>query len=155
MGVPYDRVVANIDYLLSIRPEHLRVFTNMIETTLMAPEIEANIRRWHARGVGSGSSVLVHRGGNVENFDELNYRPKHRTPIRICDLLYHKMYILYNGDVVLCCMDWRRQVIMGNVHEQSLKEIWRGERYQHFRRFHEEGRSEELDLCRTCSYVYN
>lgn len=155
MGVPYDRVVANIDYLLSIRPEHLRVFTNMIETTLMAPEIEANIRRWHARGVGSGSSVLVNRGGNVENFDELNYRPKHRTPIRICDLLYHKMYILYNGDVVLCCMDWRRQVIMGNVHEQSLKEIWRGERYQHFRRFHEEGRSEELDLCRTCSYVYN
>ena len=62
MGVSYDRVVANIDYLLSVRPPSLRVFTNMIETKIMAPEVEENIRRWHARGVGSGTSVLVNRG---------------------------------------------------------------------------------------------
>ena len=147
-------MVANIDYLLSIRPSDLQVFTNMIETTAMQPEIEENIRRWQEKGVVSGSSVLVNRGGNVENYDELNYRPVSDRPIRICDLLYHKMYVLYNGDVVLCCMDWRRQVVMGNVDTQSLREIWQGEKYQHFRRLHEEGRSEKLNLCKSCSFIY-
>jgi radical SAM protein with 4Fe4S-binding SPASM domain len=155
MGCSYDTVVANIDYLLSIRPPTLRVFTNMIETTIMQPEIEENIRRWISKGVGSGTSKLVNRAGNVRNFEELNYRPMHNEPVRLCDLLFHKMYVLYNGDVVLCCMDWRRNVVMGNVKQQSLRNIWHGEKYTHYRRMHEEGRSRELDLCATCSYVYN
>ena len=155
MGCRYDTVVNNIDYLLSVRPPTLQVFTNMIETVVMEPEIEENIRLWTARGVGSGSSKLVNRGGNVENYEELNYRPLHVEPVHACDLLYHKMYVLYNGDVVLCCMDWRRQVVMGNVGEQSLRDIWHGEKYRHYRRLHEEGRSKELDLCSTCSYIYN
>jgi radical SAM protein with 4Fe4S-binding SPASM domain len=155
MGCSYDTVVRNIDYLLAIRPPSLQVFTNMIETVPMQPEIAENIRRWVERGVGSGSSKLVNRAGNVRNFTELNYTPLHSEPVRLCDLLFHKMYILYNGDVVLCCMDWRRQVIMGNVKQQSLREIWHGERYTHYRRLHEEGRSKELQLCSTCSYIYN
>jgi radical SAM protein with 4Fe4S-binding SPASM domain len=155
MGVSYETVVRNIDYLLSIRPESLKVFTNMIQTAPMESEIEENIRNWQARGVESGPSKLVNRGGNVKNFDDLNYSPLGIGATHICDLLYHKMYILYSGDVVLCCMDWRRQVILGNVREQTLREIWDGEKYHHFRRLHEEGRSEELDLCATCSYVLN
>lgn len=155
MGVPYDRVVHNIDYLLSVKPQSLRVYTNMIETNPMAPEIDENIRRWRARGVESGPSKLVNRGGNVRNFTELNYRPLGSDPTHVCDLLYHKMYILHSGDAVLCCMDWRRTVIVGNVKEQTLRQIWNGERYRHYRRLHEEGRVGELDLCSTCSYVLN
>jgi radical SAM protein with 4Fe4S-binding SPASM domain len=155
MGVSYDTVVQNMDYLLSIRPESLRVFTNMIETLPMEPEIMENIHRWQQRGVQSGPSKLVNRAGNVSNFTELNYRPLGSEATHICDLLYHKLYVLYTGEVVLCCMDWRRKVILGNVREQSLRDIWRGERYQHYRRLHEEGRSSELDLCSSCSYVLN
>jgi radical SAM protein with 4Fe4S-binding SPASM domain len=64
------------------------------------------------------------------------------------------MYIGYNGDVLLCCMDWRRRVVLGNVRKQSLREIWLGDRYQHYRQLHEEGRVNELELCSTCSYVH-
>ncbi|MEM1323743.1 MAG: glycosyltransferase [Bacteroidota bacterium] len=155
MGISFDRVKRNIDYLLSIKPPSLQVFTNMIDMNEMKGEIEENIRHWMSKGVGSGSSVLVNRGGNLGNFEELNYKPQSDQPIKICDLLFHKMYILYNGDAVLCCMDWRRQVVMGNVMEQSIQEIWQGEKYQHFRRLHIEGRSEELPLCSTCSYCHN
>lgn len=154
MGLSYDKVKQNIDYLLSVKPESLRVFTNMIETEPMKGEIEENIRYWQSRGVQSGSSPLVNRAGNVQNFDELNYQPVNDKPVRLCELLYHKMYIGYNGDVLLCCMDWRRRVVLGNVGEQSIREIWQGEKYEHYRRLHEEGRIGELDLCSTCSYVH-
>ena len=126
----------------------------MIETEPMRGEIEENIRYWHSRGVQSGSSPLVNRAGNVENFVELNYKKHSEQPVRLCEHLYHKMYIGYNGDVLLCCMDWRRRVVLGNVRTQTLKEVWQGEKYQHYRRQHELGRSKELELCDTCSYVY-
>jgi radical SAM protein with 4Fe4S-binding SPASM domain len=154
MGLSYDKVKKNIDYLLSVKPPSLRVFTNMIETEPMKGEIAENIRYWQSVGVQSGSSPLVNRAGNVKNFDELNYKPVNPKPVRICELLYHKMYIGYNGDVLLCCMDWRRRIVLGNANEQSLREIWQGEKYEHYRRFHEEGRFAELDLCNTCSYVH-
>jgi radical SAM protein with 4Fe4S-binding SPASM domain len=153
MGLSWDKVKANIDYLLDHKPASLRVFTNMIETEPMRGEIADNIRYWHSRGVQSGSSPLVNRAGNVTNFVELNYRKHADKPVRLCELLYHKMYIGYNGDVLLCCMDWRRRVVLGNVRTQSLREVWLGEKYQTYRRLHEEGRSAELDLCNSCSYI--
>ncbi len=153
MGLKFDVVKRNIDYLLDVKPESLRVFTNMIETEPMRGEIEENIRYWQSRGVQSGSSPLVNRAGNVKNFVELNYKTVAPKPVRLCDLLYRKMYIGYNGDALLCCMDWRRKVVLGNVGQQSIREIWQGEPYQHYRRLHEEGRVAELRLCNDCTYV--
>ncbi len=154
MGLSWDQVKKNIDYLLDKRPPSLRVYTNMIDTVPMRGEIAENVRYWQSRGVQSGASPFVNRAGNVRNFDELNYRAHAAQPARLCELLYRKMYIGYNGDVLLCCMDWRRRVVLGNVRERSLREIWLGDRYQHYRQLHEEGRVNELELCSTCSYVH-
>ena len=129
MGISYDRVKANIDHLLDVRPPSLRVFVNMIETRLMAPEIAENIRYWESRGVQAGASPLVNRAGNVENFEELRYTPQGPKPVRTCELVFYKMYILASATACSCCMDWRRQVVLGNVARQSLREIWNGDAY--------------------------
>src|SRR3569833_1293900 len=127
----------------------------MIKTEPMRGEIAENIRYWQSRGVQSGSSPLVNRAGNVSNFVALNYQALSDRPVRICDLLFHKMYIGYNGDALLCCMDWRRRVVLGNVRHQSVKEIWQGAAYRHYRRLQQQGRSRELVLCRDCSFIYS
>ena len=55
MGLSFDKVRANINYLLDVKPESLRVFTNMIDTEPMrGEEIAENIRYWQSRGVESG-----------------------------------------------------------------------------------------------------
>lgn len=153
MGISYEQVKRNIDYLLKIRPPTLQVYVNMIETGLMAPEIEQNIRYWQQRGVQAGSSPLVNRAGNVTNFSELNYQPISNRPVRVCELPFYKMYIIYNGDVVLCCMDWRRKVVLGNVAQQSIRDIWNGPEYRRIRRLHIEGHDAEIELCSNCSYT--
>ncbi len=153
MGIPYDKVKRNLDYLLNIKPPDLHVFVNMIETELMAPEIEQNIRYWQSRGVQAGSSPLVNRAGNVTNFNDLNYKPISNHPVRTCELPFYKMYIIHNGDVVLCCMDWRRTQVVGNVMQQSIRDIWNGQEYRRIRQLHIEGRDAELELCSRCSYT--
>jgi MoaA/NifB/PqqE/SkfB family radical SAM enzyme len=38
------------------------------------------------------------------------------------------IHIIYNGDVVLCCMDWRREVMLGNMNHSTIYEIWNGQK---------------------------
>lgn len=153
MGLSFDMVKRNIDYLLSVKPERLKVFTNMIDTVPMRGEIVENIRYWESRGVVSGTSPLVNRAGNVANFDELNYRTLGERAVRTCDLPFHKMYIGFNGDVLLCCMDWRRRVVLGNAGRQTLREIWNSALYRHIREELERDHVDKLDLCSSCTYI--
>lgn len=41
-----------------------------------------------------------------------------------CWLLAYKMLINHNGDVMLCCNDWTRKNVYGNVYKTSLWDIW-------------------------------
>lgn len=48
------------------------------------------------------------------------------------------------GDVILCCHDYRKRYVFGNVFQNSIEEIWEGKRRQDVIR---QARSE---ICRTC-----
>ena len=37
-------------------------------------------------------------------------------------------HILFNGQVVLCCMDYQRSVVLGDLTVESLEQIWNGPR---------------------------
>lgn len=41
-----------------------------------------------------------------------------------CWLLAYKMLINHNGDVMLCCNDWTRKNIYGNIYKTNLWDIW-------------------------------
>ena len=60
------------------------------------------------------------------------------------------MGILWNGDLITCCMDWTRARVMGNARENSLYELWHNPRYQGMRRLSDDGRLDEEPLCRDC-----
>lgn len=53
-----------------------------------------------------------------------------------CEFPWTSMTIMANGNVVPCTQDYDTEMTMGNVREQSLKEIWNGPKYQAFRRAH-------------------
>lgn len=59
--------------------------------------------------------------------------PFHSVPEvghRFCSAPWESAVILGNGDVAACCVPG---TIMGNLHEQSMEEIWRGPNYQQLR----------------------
>lgn len=62
-----------------------------------------------------------------------------------------QMYIRHDGRAVLCCNDWRNQVVMGDATEEPLLTIWNNDRYALYREALAEG--ERLPpLCDKCSY---
>jgi MoaA/NifB/PqqE/SkfB family radical SAM enzyme len=66
--------------------------------------------------------------------------------IHTCDQSpFESAHILANGDVVVC--EVHDEAPVGNLRDQSLREIWRGDRYREFRRKY---RITEIPECRDC-----
>lgn len=54
----------------------------------------------------------------------------------ICKHPWMTMTIKSNGEATMCMEDFNNEIILGDVHKQSLKEIWDGEEYKKFRKAH-------------------
>ena len=65
-------------------------------------------------------------------------------------MIYKTLQVYYDGRATPCCYDYDCTMDIGNARDQSIEEIWTGERAQHFRRLHEEGRMAEIPICRNC-----
>lgn len=68
-----------------------------------------------------------------------------------CYLPFYKMFIDWNGDVLVCCNDWGRQGVVGNLHNASIKEIWLSEEMTQYRSFLKNGDRKSLNPCKYCN----
>jgi len=67
-----------------------------------------------------------------------------------CAWPLYQMIINWNGTVQGCVEDWARTNIMGDVNADSLVNIWRGEKFDEFRKTQLEGRRFQNVACGTC-----
>lgn len=90
---------------------------------------------------------LQNRSGNVPQAHSLT------EPLSLsCPRPFQQMYVNYRGEAVLCCNDWRFEVIMGDTAAAPLGEIWQNERYQAYRR-QLQNNNRAMPLCATCDYL--
>lgn len=82
------------------------------------------------------------------NLDAIYYdtaKPKY------CGPLLETFTILSNGNVVLCCYDLKGELVLGNIYEESMFDIWNGEEYAEIRMNFR--RQKYCTLCRKCNVV--
>lgn len=73
-----------------------------------------------------------------------------KAKIFCCPQLWQRMFVHPDGVVTPCCIDSDRKMVMGNVNESSVKDIWKNEKYQKMRKLHKAGRMEEIPTCKKC-----
>jgi hypothetical protein len=89
---------------------------------------------------------LTNRSGNVPHARLL------RAPLALgCERPFQQMYINYRGEAVLCCNDWRFEVVMGDTATATLLDIWSNAAYQAYRR-NLQRQDRNMRLCATCDY---
>ena len=64
--------------------------------------------------------------------------------------MFNQMFILWDGKVVPCCMDYNAKMVLGDANKQHLKEIW--ESYEWMREKHRQEKWGEIPICKTCNY---
>jgi radical SAM protein with 4Fe4S-binding SPASM domain len=67
-----------------------------------------------------------------------------------CWKMWHSCVITWDGKVVPCCFDKDAHHRLGDVNETTFKQLWRGEKYQNFRRLLLKSRS-EIEMCKNCT----
>lgn len=90
---------------------------------------------------------LQNRSGNIPGSHRLT------EPLALgCPRPFQQMYINHRGEAVLCCNDWRFEVIMGNTAQEPLDAIWHNAKYRQYRQ-HLRQQSRALPLCTSCDYL--
>lgn len=79
-------------------------------------------------------------------------RPTYNTRQVCCRPTSH-MAVLWDGRVALCCFDAECEWQMGDLKTQSIKDVWEGEGFEHYRKLNSEGRRKELPGCSLCTTI--
>lgn len=72
-----------------------------------------------------------------------------------CYLPFYRMFLDWDGSILLCSNDWGRAVKdLPNLHQKSLRDIWRGEELKRIRGFLAQGnRTLASEACKHCTSV--
>lgn len=71
----------------------------------------------------------------------------------LCTFLYYSMTVLWNGLVCPCPQDWYGTMVLGDLNDQSVEEVWNGEPLRNLRR---RGAMCDLEglICENCDRVF-
>jgi len=67
-----------------------------------------------------------------------------------CYHLWLSPAIHWNGDVSICCDDWGRKTLLGNVKNQTIHQVWNSKKIKQYRQNHLRGIYEKVPLCEKC-----
>ncbi|MCL1939766.1 MAG: SPASM domain-containing protein [Desulfovibrionaceae bacterium] len=150
MNLDYATSMRNIDTFLRLKQElgqrRPSVKVTTIHTKLVEHELEYAEKYWAERKV----HFTVHHMDNRAGEGVSAIAPvAHRRKLN-CDLFLKQAYIVENGDMILCCHDWRQTVVLGNVAEKSIKEVWNSPLFLDRIYEYYAGNFENIEICRNC-----
>lgn len=90
---------------------------------------------------------LTNRGGLLK----VGYK-KQTPPLNLpCLIPSALLVITVNGNVIPCFEDYEEKLVMGNIQERDLIDIWNSEQYVHFREDLKRRQRQNHPVCRGCN----
>ena len=71
----------------------------------------------------------------------------------VCPYIFFRMMVSVNGQCALCNADWYNEVVVGDVKEQSIREVWRGVALCNLQKKHLRGERNDIELCSKCTNI--
>jgi radical SAM protein with 4Fe4S-binding SPASM domain len=146
----FDRADANLRELVRQRDAGgygTWITLQMISMHANQSEIDGFLGYCEEVGVDRGVVVRLGRWdfddaqvASLGNYDS----PGYTAP---CPLPFNSVVVLWDGRVVPCCHDYNGEVVLGDLRQQSLEEVWQGPAARRFRE-----RNAEYQLCRQCGF---
>jgi len=73
--------------------------------------------------------------------------------VEVCPYIFYSLSVNSDGTVSLCFLDWSRELIVGDLRRETLKEVWNGKALGEHRRRHLMKRRGENRMCGHCGQL--
>jgi MoaA/NifB/PqqE/SkfB family radical SAM enzyme len=153
-GLNWDVLVNNVMMMLRLRRE-LASTSKIIASAVNQKEVDIDAveRFWLDIGIdtlikrkfltwGSNTELDTARSADISAYIDTDAVP--------CPFIFERLNIDSRGNVMVCGYDISANTSMGNVKEQSIRDIWHGPGFQFYRDKHLAGRGKDIGLCSGC-----
>ena len=154
-GLNYDIVKGNVLNLIKIRNDthsKMEIRIRMVELDENFEERKEWMKYWKSK-LGKSDKVQImpmHTWSQkIVNEKEQQIEFYSDKP---CVSVFSSFAINYDGEVQLCDSDVEQQYIMGNIQENSIKEIWQSEKFETIRKYHANGQRNQIEICKGCNH---
>lgn len=137
-GKPYKKIESIINKVLEKRNKRGSKLIVVVNATFDEDIRHANIVKETWEGIVDHVMFEPLMGGS---------REQRTIP---CRTLWRNLVVMWNGDVVPCCVDMYGKLVLGNVNQQSLREIFNSPKAQALRKRHLRG-----DFPKVCSSCHS
>lgn len=76
---------------------------------------------------------------------------RHMIP---CRMPFKSIYFTYSGKATLCCRDYEEELVIGDIQENSIIELWNGPKAESIREKHLNPDKMDIRPCRVCFGTY-
>ena len=148
-GVDHDKVLKNIHNFLKLREKCKGKGPSIEVIFYTVPENENEKEQFVKYWREIVDCVIICKIS--KSFANLKKGKNTTMPRRKnCWILWNRMTILWNGDVTFCGCDIDGDYVLGNLKEQSIKEIWNSEQLLSIKKLHDKKQFHKIPLCSKC-----
>lgn len=105
------------------REQYLSFWNNLFERHNFRYKPDIDFFRYHDRAGAIKRNEVNFSKDYHRNLDDF-----------YCERIDRWFHFLYTGELVLCCMDYHKSTVFGDISRQSLDEIYRSEKYKNIAR---------------------
>lgn len=132
----------------------IKVQVNIINQSEVKNEIQDFIKYWTPkvdnvliRTYYDATHVTGGTGPNITGKQKA-FKKEERWP---CQQFWRRFNISDDGTVRFCVDDWFNITKIGDLHKQSISEIWQSKEYDKLRRYHLKGEYNKIPYCCNCT----
>ena len=151
-GLNFETVLSNTLDLIKKRNEsksQLKIRVQMVLQKINSEEKDSFTSYWKEK-LKLTDEIVVQKGHNWAGSVSPETLLGFRSDMDPCIALWGTLVCHSNGEVPLCCMDTKNKYQMGNLTNQSIKDIWTSTMFTKMRELHINRKREDLDLCNNC-----
>ncbi len=161
IGLSYEQVMENIRTVFRLRDElkssMLIRMRGVCLYDLDSPEGKRELAGWEdywKKYQGPRDRIYMKRPHNWGNQIDLKERiqEEHANGLTYhpCIVPWSTLHVTAMGKVPLCGQDFDALMNVGDVHQQTIAEIWKGPVWTRIREQHQSGRRNEINFCQGC-----
>ena len=155
-GGNFERLISNMQQFKRLRDQGKAETAIHLNTVVMKEtesELEEFIYLYSPLVDSMNFSLLSNQAGSYELFKNGSITSTSNNKRFPCAFLWKTFVVNWDLTATACCIDFHGELQVGSLREKSIQEIWRGDKYRHFRELHRKGLYQKMPLCGSCSGV--